>query len=225
MPVAGPCANPDCFTPDQASQWQYVPEAFAGARRPDTTCVCKKAGCLRWCGLRGPKQVPGRKRATGEAGLAAGAAAHRAPDELHCPPIIRSIDEIWAVRCAALPRTCAFFTFSHLFSRLLLSSVLSLALRFADIDALDEVTRANKLPYDASSSLEYAVHGKYARSPDDSNGLFGTWYIGLSELVQTFGKEVVATKVAEFEAAATAAREEALGAIELEGEEETAPPT
>ena len=120
MPVAGPCANPDCFTPDQASQWQYVPEAFAGARRPDTTCVCKKAGCLRWCGLRGPKQVPGRKRATGEAGLAAGAAAHRAPDELHCPPIIRSIDEIWAVRCAALPRTCAFFTFSHLFSRLAL---------------------------------------------------------------------------------------------------------
>ena len=118
MPVAGPCANPDCFTPDQASQWQYVPEAFAGARRPDTTCVCKKAGCLRWCGLRGPKQVPGCKRATGEAGLAAGAAAHRAPDELHCPPIIRSIDEIWAVRCAALPRTCAFFTFSHLFSRL-----------------------------------------------------------------------------------------------------------
>ena len=70
-----------------------------------------------------------------------------------------------------------------------------------------------------------AVHGKYARSPDDSNGLFGTWYIGLSELVQTFGKEVVATKVAEFEAAATAAREEALGAIELEGEEEAAPPT
>ena len=98
-------------------------------------------------------------------------------------------------------------------------------LRFADIDALVEVTRANKLPYDASSSLEYAVHGKYARSPDDSNGLFGTWYIGLSELVQTFGKEVVATKVAEFEAAATAAREEALGAIELEGEEEAAPPT
>jgi hypothetical protein len=100
-----------------------------------------------------------------------------------------------------------------------------LPLRFADIDALDEVTRANKLPYDASSSLEYAVHGKYARSPDDSNGLFGTWYIGLSELVQTFGKEVVATKVAEFEAAATAAREEALGAIELEGEEEAPPPT
>ena len=93
-----------------------------------------------------------------------------------------------------------------------------LSLRYADIDALDEVTRANKLSYPASSSLEYAVHGKFARNADDSNGLFGCWYIGLKELVQTFGKEQVETKVAEFEAAATAAREEALEAIELEAE-------
>ena len=225
MPVAGPCANPDCFTPDQASQWQYVPEAFAGARRPDTTCVCKKAVCLRWCGLRGPRQAPGRKRTTGEAGLATGSAgALRVPDELPRPPIIRSIDQIWAVRCAALPLPlpCTFFTFSHLFTRL---ALLSLPLRFADIDALDDVTRANKLPYDPSSSLEYAVHGNYARSADDSNGLYGCWYIGIDELVHTFGKEAVAAKVMAFEAEAVTAREEALDAIELEGEEEAAPPT
>ena len=91
-------------------------------------------------------------------------------------------------------------------------------LRYANIDALDEVTRANKLPYDPE--LEYAVHGKYARSADDTNGVFGTWYIGLNELVQTFGKEEVETKLAEFEAAAAAAREEALEAIELEAEQQ-----
>ena len=93
-------------------------------------------------------------------------------------------------------------------------------LRFADIDALDEVTRANKLPYDPSDSLQYAVHGKFARNADDNNGVFGTWYIGLNELVQTFGKEEVATKLEEFEAAAAAAREEALNAINPEAEQQ-----
>ena len=93
------------------------------------------------------------------------------------------------------------------------------SLRYADIDDLDEVTRSNLLPYPPAGALEYAVHGKYARTADDSNGVWGTWYIGLRELVKVFGKDEVATKLAEFEEEQKQAREEALEDIE-EGEEQ-----
>ena len=112
--------------------------------------------------------------------------------------------------------------FPHI-SRPLPSCLVSLfflfSLRYADIDDLDEVTRSNLLPYPPAGALEYAVHGKYARTADDSNGVWGTWYIGLRELVQVFGKDEVATKLAEFEEEQKQAREEALEDIE-EGEEQ-----
>ena len=59
----GPCANPGCCDPDASSgQWQYVPKTFVNQNGIAGRCVCKKADCLRWCGLKSPKQRPGPKR-------------------------------------------------------------------------------------------------------------------------------------------------------------------
>jgi len=51
---------------------------------------------------------------------------------------------------------------------------------------MDEVVRGNKLPYNPSDAIEYAVHGLWKRNPDDENGVHGCWYIGLKELMLTF---------------------------------------
>ena len=62
------------------------------------------------------------------------------------------------------------------------SLLISLSLsRVADLTKMDDVARGNKLPYDRSGAVEYAIHGKWARTEDDSNGVFGTWYIGLKD--------------------------------------------
>ena len=58
--------------------------------------------------------------------------------------------------------------------------------RYVDIDMLTEVERGNRLPYPPSDALEYAVHGKWKRNEDDSNGVHGCWYIPLKELMMTF---------------------------------------
>ena len=42
--------------------------------------------------------------------------------------------------------------------------------RYVDIDKLTEVERGNRLPYSPSDALEYAVHGKWKRNEDDTNG-------------------------------------------------------
>ena len=79
--------------------------------------------------------------------------------------------------------------------------------------ALGEVERGNVLPQPRSScSLEYAVHGKWRRAEDDRNGVHGCWYIGVDELVETFGAEAVNAKLAAYEAAQAAARESAVAA-------------
>ena len=81
-----------------------------------------------------------------------------------------------------------------------------------DIDELSEVERANVLPRGRSDRLEYAVHGKWRRTEDDTNGTHGCWYVGVDELVEAFGAEAVNTKLAEYEAAQAAARESAVAA-------------
>ena len=100
MPREGPCAAPGCVDPDNASQWQFVPEPFATAHGVAGRCVCKRGDCLRWCGLKEPKQQPGRRAAKRSHAEAAAVGALLQPEHLPCPPIIVSIDEIWAVRCA-----------------------------------------------------------------------------------------------------------------------------
>jgi hypothetical protein len=101
MPVHGPCCIEGCVNPDRSSgQWQYIPEAYCIEH--DLTfeddCSCKKAACLRKCGLKPEKQQPGRKRLA-ESPPTVGVALHE--EELPRPPIILSMDEIWNVRHAA----------------------------------------------------------------------------------------------------------------------------
>ena len=100
MPLEGPCANPDCPAPDNASgQFQLLPEAFCVKHGLDAgSMTCKKADCLRWGGLKAPKQKPGRKRAA--ACLPGDVSPVGVPvSEVPCPPIIASVEEIWGVRC------------------------------------------------------------------------------------------------------------------------------
>ena len=82
----GPCANPDCPTPDSdGGQWQFIPAEFREANAPlRSACVCKKPACKRWAGLAPPPAQPGRKRkATASAG------------SVPVPEEVRRTDEAW----------------------------------------------------------------------------------------------------------------------------------
>ena len=92
---------------------------------------------------------------------------------------------------------------------------------------MTEVERGNKLPDIPANGLEYAVHGKWKRTHDDSNGTYGCWYMGLKELMQTFQDDqeedkhkFIRSKIEEFEKEHKEAREEAFethaNAIEAE---------
>ena len=81
-----------------------------------------------------------------------------------------------------------------------------------DLAELDPVARGNALAHPRSRALEYAVLGKWRRAAEDANGLFGSWYVGVPELVETFGAAVVRDKLAAYTAAQAAAREEAIAA-------------
>ena len=77
---------------------------------------------------------------------------------------------------------------------------------------MDEVERGNVLEEPRSTSLEYAVHGKWRRADGDRKGVDGCWYVGVDELVEAFGADAVNAKLAEYEAAQVAARESAVTA-------------
>jgi uncharacterized protein YbjQ (UPF0145 family) len=70
--------------------------------------------------------------------------------------------------------------------------------------------RGNKLPWPKSSTLEYAIHGKFFRSADDSNGMFSAYWVSMNKLVLSVGKELVVEKLKEYEAEAARVREEAV---------------
>ena len=96
----GPCGNPDCSDPDNASgQWQLIPDFFSGAIREGATCTCKKTLCRRdYFGL-------GRKRPASTEPIAFG---EQVEQEVALPYAIRSIDAVWGVRLRAsapLPAT------------------------------------------------------------------------------------------------------------------------
>ena len=82
--------------------------------------------------------------------------------------------------------------------------------------------RGNKLPWPKSSTLEYAIHGKFLRSTDDSNGLFSAYWVPMKTLVLSVGKELVAEKLKEYEAEAARVREEAIDGCVAEIAEEEA---
>ena len=83
-----------------------------------------------------------------------------------------------------------------------------------------EVERGNVLAHPRAHSLEYAVHGKWRRTADDTNGIHGTWYMDMPALVETFGAAVVREKLAAYATAQAAAREEAIAAAVAQPAEE-----
>ena len=92
---------------------------------------------------------------------------------------------------------------------------------------MGDIPRTNPLAHPRSRALEYAIFGKWRRSEADTTGVHGCWYIGVPELVETFGKDAVNAKLSEYEAAQAAARAEAVEralAAPPEGEEEAAAP-
>ena len=49
----GPCGVPACPEPEKASgQWAYIPEGNEKEVARGAHCVCKKADCLRYFGLK-----------------------------------------------------------------------------------------------------------------------------------------------------------------------------
>ena len=83
---------------------------------------------------------------------------------------------------------------------------------------MDAVARGNVLAQPRERALEYAVHGRWRRAETDINGVWGCWYIGMSELVETFGAAAVTQKLAAFAAAQATARTAAIAAAEQQPE-------
>ena len=75
---------------------------------------------------------------------------------------------------------------------------------------MSEEARGNALPHSRSRALEYAVNGRWRRSEGDANGVYGTWYVGVPELVETFGAATVSEKLAAYAVAQAGAREQAV---------------
>ena len=87
--------------------------------------------------------------------------------------------------------------------------------RYISPAALDnEVIAGNRLPHDPSEHLEYLVHGKFARSEDDANGVFGAWWVDLETLfAQCLDDEDLENSIKEFEDYQRDARREAMQAL------------
>ena len=217
----------DCKNREKSSgQWTYIPKMIARKYgKPEWSCVCKKANCLRWAEVPGAPQL---KRA--KLNEPAVAVALKEADALPRPYALDKIDEIWGVRCAS-PACHSPPAPPSSPARCLASAALTpLACRYTDITKMEEVERGNKLPHNPSDALEYAVHGKWKRKPDDSNGIFGCWYISLKELMKTFKDDeeedkhaFIRGKIVEFEKEQKEAREEAFEqhTYELEADEDS----
>ena len=202
------CPNPDT----SGGQWAFIPEEYCEQHGLDfgVACSCKRAGCLRACRKKEPKRAPGRKRT--HTAVSPTTTASCIEDSLPRPPTILSIDEVWADRCAkrshCTPRPRP--------PRPLLTVAARCGTcgggRCVDIEEMGEVPRGNKLPHARSHALEYAIHGKWKRTASDENGTHGCWYIGVLQVVETFGADAVNAKLAAYEAAQAAARAEAVAA-------------
>ena len=86
---------------------------------------------------------------------------------------------------------------------------------------MDATTRANRFPVPRSASLEYAVHGHFKRSPEDTNGLYGTWWVDVPKLRRS-GVDIdeLEIKLKAFEFEQQEAREEAIARAAEEAEAE-----
>ena len=90
--------------------------------------------------------------------------------------------------------------------------------RYVNFELMEPWERGNKLS--AEPALEYAIHGQFRRTVDDTNGIYGCWWLGLIELLRTLGEAKVKAAVAAFERELVSEREEAiaraLSELELE---------
>ena len=83
---------------------------------------------------------------------------------------------------------------------------------------MEDWERGNALSFEPV--LEYAVHGKFRRMADDTNGIYGCWWLSLLELVRTLGEAVVKEAVAGFERELVSEREQAMTRVRIELEAE-----
>ena len=58
--------------------------------------------------------------------------------------------------------------------------------------------RGNILQWPKSSTLEYAIHGKFQRSADDFKGLHSAYWVPLRKLILSLGKDLVTEKLKEY---------------------------
>ena len=72
----------------------------------------------------------------------------------------------------------------------------------------DSTLRGNELPWPKQSALEYAIHGNFLRSADDSKGLHSAYWVPLKNLILSLGKELVTEKLKEYEEEERCVREE-----------------
>jgi uncharacterized protein YbjQ (UPF0145 family) len=97
--------------------------------------------------------------------------------------------------------------------------------RYAEPSAMgppDSTLRGNELPWPKHNTLEYAIHGKFHRSADDSKGLHSAFWVPMKKLVLSLGKELVNEKLKEYEEEARRVREEAIDECVAEIAEEEA---
>ena len=222
-PARGPpCVAPGCKAPERGNtQYTFVP-AEKGAELG--ACVCKAASCLRWAGLRAEAKQAGRKRKAEAppemATLVNGVAYDRVGDltgRRMCPAFIDEIHEVWGSRCDR----CATRFAPHAVLTVLVSFV---ARRYVDLETLGEEERGNMLSNEVRR-LEYAVHGKFARSETDKNGLHDAFWVPLTVLAEQFDRDDLEAKLEAYETRLNEQRTRAVeaafaAASEVEGEEE-----
>ena len=74
--------------------------------------------------------------------------------------------------------------------------------------------RGNRLSVPPSTTLEYLIHGKFFRSEDDQNGMYGAFWYSLPELRKFFTRAVLSALLNEFEDAQVDHRNEVLDLID-----------
>ena len=100
------------------------------------------------------------------------------------------------------------------------------ACRYVDLETLGEEERGNKL-LASVRRLEYAIHGKFARSETDRNGVHDAFWVPLTVLAEQFDRDDLEAKLEAYETALNEQRTRAVEAAfaeasEVEGEEEEA---
>ena len=175
----GPCGVPACPEPEKASgQWAYIPEGNEKEVARGAHCVCKKADCLRYFGLKEEAQRPGRKTKRPASPDAPGR------DDPCLPAMysVRRIDEVWGHRRARARNTAAAAR-AACFSR----PPTALARgRFANLFALNDDDRRNKLPV-KNYCTEYIVHGLFGK-PGTENGFYGAFWMPVHRLAGDVGR-------------------------------------